>query len=144
MFRLPKGNLQFFCLFYDWYGQRCFGASTSNVVSFSWHIPIWFHSFSKHFTKRFPYDWKNPFGYLVTVVAQFLLLIYPCQYLGCFTVLAFGAFMFSVAFVKILKNELRSVNKMATRKKLRKRMYKQLSHFIWSHSNAKQLSVIFL
>lgn len=53
---------------------------------------------------------------------------------------AFGAFMFSNSFVTILRDELRSINKMASHKKSRKHMRKDLFKFIRRHADAKQLS----
>lgn len=90
--------------------------------------------------KRFPFDWKNPTGYLAAIFIEFCLTIYPLQYVGVFMLFAFGLFMFIVAIVDIMKNELRSINKMASRKKFRKEMNEKLSEFIWTHANLKQLS----
>lgn len=53
---------------------------------------------------------------------------------------AFGCFMFEIAFVKILKDELHAINKMAKHKKSHRNMYKNLSEFIRRHGDMKQLS----
>lgn len=54
--------------------------------------------------------------------------------------LAFGAFMFTSAFVDILNDELQLINKMGRRKKDRENMYKELREFIRTHAHLKQLS----
>lgn len=60
--------------------------------------------------------------------------------MGCFMSLGFGSYMFAIAFVKILKDELISINKMASHRKSRKNMYKKLPKFVQAHANLKQLS----
>lgn len=102
-------------------------------------ILIEFH-LHMHLTKRFPCNWKTPIGYLVTVSIEFAVAINACQYFGCLTMLAFGAFMFSNAFGKIQKNQLDAINKLANDKKSAANMYKKLSEFIWTHAYRKQLS----
>lgn len=88
-----------------------------------------------------PYNWRNPLGYLVTASIQFFLSAYAFQYIVCFMLLAFGIFMFAMALAKIEKTKLHSINKMASNKKLRKNMYKELSEFIRMNANGKQLCV---
>lgn len=91
--------------------------------------------------KRFPFDSKNPTGYLAAAFIQFCFAIYPFQYSGCFMSIAFGAFMFITNFIEIMENELRSINKMSNdHSRYRKKMCERLSAFIWTHANLKQLS----
>lgn len=88
---------------------------------------------------RLPYAWKNPFGYLVTVTPLLLWAVYPFKYLGCFTFFTLGTYMFAIALVKVLKEELHSINKIATEGKSPNEMYMRLSKFIWMHADSKQL-----
>lgn len=81
----------------------------------------------------------TPTGYLMAVSIEIFSSIYPFQYFGCFTFLAFGAFMFATAFVKTMKIQLRSINKEASRGKYRKNMYETLCKFIRTHAHLKQL-----
>lgn len=90
--------------------------------------------------KRLPYDWKNPYGYMVAVVAQLLWASFAFTYIGCVLALSFGCFMFSLAMIKILKNDLHSIDKMARDKNSRSDMYKKLCEFLETHANTKQLS----
>lgn len=93
-----------------------------------------------HFRIRFPYDWRNPSGYLVAISIQYFLAFYPSRYVGCFLCFAFGAFMFSMATVEILKNELHAIDMMGSGRKTREKMLKSFSEFIRRHADAKQLS----
>lgn len=96
--------------------------------------------FQYFFSKRTPYDCKNPFGYSMTIFMQFVLAFRSFQHIGCFVSLAIGEFMFAMAFVKILENELHAINNMASDEKCRNNMYKKLSEFMHRHANVKQLS----
>lgn len=93
------------------------------------------------YRKRFPYNWKNPTGYLVAVFIQSFMATYEFQYMGYLILLAFGTFMFIIAFVKIMKNELNSINKMASDTKSCKKMYKILSKFNRTYATVRQLSL---
>lgn len=92
---------------------------------------------------RLPYDWKTPTGYLMTVFLQFVWAINIIQYVGCLTFLAFGIFVFAIAFVKVMRNDLDQITMIARDRNSPEDMYKTLSDFIWTHANAKQLSVKF-
>lgn len=94
----------------------------------------------KHITKRLPYDWRNPPGYLVTVFIQSLVCIPLFQYVGCFALLAFGVCMFAIAFVKNMKNDLQSINNMASGKLSREKMCEKLVGFMRIHAHIKELS----
>lgn len=76
----------------------------------------------------------------MTVSIQFGLVALTFKSVEGFTLLAFGVFVFGLALVKGLKNELHSINAMATHKKSRKYMYEKLSAFVQTHANTKQLS----
>lgn len=70
---------------------------------------------------------------------MFMLAMLLFNYLGCFVSLAFGAYMFAVAVVDIIKNKLHSINEMANDKKSRENIYEKLSDFIETHANLEQL-----
>lgn len=90
--------------------------------------------------KRFPYDWKNPTGYLCSVAAVWLWGHYAFHYIASMVFLLVGVFMFAFTFTKDMKCNLYTINEMAKVKKHRKHMYKKLSKFVQTHANMKQLS----
>lgn len=96
--------------------------------------------FNIYFTKRVPYDWRTPTGYLWTVLIQFILGIFPIRFYECFALLPLGGLILSFTVVKILKNELRSIRNMARHRECRRSMYKKMSKFIQIHAETKQLS----
>lgn len=55
---------------------------------------------------------------------------------------AFAMFVFAFTMAKTLKNELHSLNKMASDKNSRRDMYKKLGEFRELHANIKQLSIL--
>lgn len=73
----------------------------------------------------------------MTIFIQFGLARITVKLIECFTLLAFGAFMFAIAIVKIMKTELRALK---ANEKSKKNMYRTFCEFIWTHANAKQLS----
>lgn len=77
---------------------------------------------------------------MVAVSIQYFLAFYPSRYIRCFMCLAFGAFMFSISFMKSLIDELHKINNMTSNKKSRKHMLENLSKFIRNHADLKQLS----
>lgn len=95
----------------------------------------------KHISIRFPFDWKNPVGYIAAIAALILLAEHMVLYIGCFLVLSLGSIIFEITLVKDLKHQLHSINKMAKHRKSRKDIYKTLSEFIEIHTRTKQLSV---
>lgn len=76
----------------------------------------------------------------MAVFAQFFMGMVAFHYSGCLVFLAFGVFMFAMACVKNMKNDLKSINKMTKVKIPSEKMRKRLSHFIWTHATVKQLS----
>lgn len=91
-------------------------------------------------SKRLPFDWRTPIGYLAAVFLQVGFTICPFQYIGCFMFLAFGAHMLVTAIIDIMNDQLRTINNMANRKKYRKDLYGKLCEFIRLHADFKQLS----
>lgn len=92
-------------------------------------------------TIRFPFNWKNPAGYLVAVTALLAWAAMPLLYIGCLGFLGFGAFMFALTFVEDMKGELRLINEMAIDKRPQREIYEKFSAFIRIHANVKQLSI---
>lgn len=78
----------------------------------------------------------------MSVTAEWLCTIYLFQYIGCLSYFAYGIFKFATSFVRDLKGELQSLNKMSNVKNSqRDEMYMKLSEFIKFHANSKELSV---
>lgn len=54
--------------------------------------------------------------------------------------MALGALLYLLSIEGFMKNDLKSINEMANAKKMESDIFKQVSMFIFTHSNVKQLS----
>lgn len=105
------------------------------ILNFLWHKLIFFiHS------QRFPFDWHNPFGYLIAVILEAVAHSYTICYLGSLLSLAAGVFMFAISGCKYGVDVLKKIQKQLQRKR---KPPPSLMHFNKFHSlqaNGSQLS----
>lgn len=96
------------------------------------------HLFSNIY--RFPFDSKTPAGYLTAFAFQCILQCHNFLFslgLVCFGI---GTFLFGIALAKILRINLRRINKDAKNKRNRLAAANALSEMIEIQSAEKQLS----
>lgn len=92
---------------------------------------------------RFPFDWKNPCGYLIAFTLQFTMLIGLYFYVACTFSFGIGIYMFGIALINDIKTNFHSINKSANSTKNNQiRLFKLLSDAIRLDSIVKQLSQI--
>lgn len=101
-------------------------------------------------SKRLPFDWKTPRGYLVAVILLYIITVYT-QF-GCTNLLAvpIAAFVFAISVIEDIENVLVSINESTINAQAREmgaqaqatqlQTIKQFTIFIETHSNLKQLS----
>lgn len=140
---VADNHRQFFQVFYHGFGKWCFWVTSWNVVGLLKVFKCMVNS--EQFPnissqKRFPFNWKNPCGYMMAVVVQSLWVSVVFTIIGCILLLSFGCFVFSLTAAKTLKSDLHSIDKMARKKNSRCGMYKKLCKFLEIHANLKQLS----
>lgn len=95
------------------------------------------------FIKRFPFDTKNPIGYLAACSLQYAHLSYEFFFLANLVTLGVGSFFMALTVIEDLKGILRSINDQCTKKRsMKKRLeaLNQLREFVQMHSIIKQLS----
>lgn len=90
---------------------------------------------------RFPFDYKNPFGYLIGFALIYVGVIYSLTVLLCQTTFIIASYWMLMSLAKDTTNELNSIN-AATKNRLE--LTKRFSDAIQLHSNAKQLSHLLL
>lgn len=89
---------------------------------------------------RVPFNWKNPNGYLMAVLFEYVLTIYMFVFLECVLSLGITAFLFEVAVIEYLKNNLNSIkNKSSKSHEGQLKTIEKFSNFIEIHSMMKQL-----
>lgn len=87
---------------------------------------------------RFPFDWRNPIGYLIALSSQFIADTYFFIFVACVVAFGLGIFLFLLAAAKDIKTDLRLLNKCA---KLTKN---QLRTAICGHWSAFLISLNFI
>lgn len=89
---------------------------------------------------RFPFDWKNPTGYLIAATMQFIMISYNLFYVACTTSLCVGTSLFLISVVNDLKSHTDLINNSAkSKKENRLQTLKLLSEFIDIHSISLKL-----
>lgn len=88
----------------------------------------------------YPFDWENPFGYLIAVILQCLMTFNLLLYATSLLSIALGIYLFVASANEFMENDLRSINKWAKQKKSASDILELFSRFIYSHVEIKQLS----
>lgn len=89
---------------------------------------------------RFPFGTKNPFGYIVATVLQYIIVVYAFSVLSSLATLGIGAFLFAVLATKDIIQSMKSIDKSAMSEKRQSKTFKRFSDFILIHSTVKQFS----
>ena len=89
---------------------------------------------------RFPFDWKNPIGYLMALALMYLVL--KCLYFfgAVGSSLEITSYLLMMEFMKDVQNDIKLMNEIAKSNKNLSEMLKQLRVSIEFHSNMKKLS----
>lgn len=92
--------------------------------------------------KRFPFDPKNPIGYLIAVVLEYITLAYEYFVIACTLSLGIGAYWIATSATKdIQKHILHSINETARENGNQLSELKNLlSEYNEAHAAIKQLS----
>lgn len=88
--------------------------------------------------KRLPFNWKTLIGYSLAILLELVLGFFMSIYINAMLSLAFGAFMFSIAFADDIIQELRAINKSAKTEKSESDVWERLNKIISLHTDMKQ------
>lgn len=134
----------------NWFGPWCFWIECPNVVRPLRSVHILFKKFIfqdfmyVHFTClmvcRLPFDWKNPFGYLIAASFQYTVAVHAAIFLTCISTLGLGAFLFTIAVNKVCTQNSLVICKKAKYRKSQRHVLRRLLEFVQFHSSVKQLS----
>lgn len=91
-------------------------------------------------SRRFPFDYKTPIGYSVAMFVEGMVGLCGLIVISSVVSLAIDCFIYVTSATKDMLRMLEVVNKYAEVKNDRPRIFKQLSEFIESHSELRQLS----
>ena len=90
---------------------------------------------------RFPFDWKNPWGFLLTAIITFALIQFILWYAAHIISYAIGMDLYTVSLAEDIRRHLKVINGIAKTGTIdRMNIHRQFSEYNQFHSNAKQLS----
>lgn len=90
------------------------------------------------FASRLPFDWRNPFGYLIAMVIHSILFWYNTMIAGCLISFAIGCYCFAIATIKLVKVSLLAISQRIGVKGKQKLNLAQLVEYIELHSYVKK------
>lgn len=91
--------------------------------------------------KRFPFDAKNPIGYLFACALEYLLFLNMTITAVCSLTDGIGISLFLISVASDIEINLNYISESVKMKQNQVEILKQLSELIQFHSNAKQLNI---
>lgn len=88
---------------------------------------------------RFPFDWRNPIGYIAVTAFQYIVILYELFFTGNALAFGFGTFLFIHQLTYCSIRILHLVGQHGKTKEKQPRISIEFAKFIQSHSANKQL-----
>lgn len=107
----PSNGSIFILRILDWrFGKWFISFASSDKVSSSPNIKILRISFTYHFWLRFPFDWRNPIGYIVVLIVEWLLMVCIVHCFACAFGLLLGIYQIMMSIGDDIKMRLYNLN----------------------------------
>lgn len=132
-----KSHFQLLPVLCQGFGTRCFWTAISVLVR-----PHQFKGVLFTLSKFQATDWKNPAGYLVACVEQYIVMAYFSHFCAAALSLKIGCYFMDMEFIRDIKNDISSISQTAKSRKNHPDMLRQMPGSIKFHSHVKQLSSI--
>lgn len=104
-----------------------------------------FQEINSHLKNRFPYDWKTPNRYMMTILFQAVVVLCNVEIYMTVLILFFGFCHFLTAFITQIELDLKHLNEAVVNKPTMRKFMELKSDLILIiqfHANAKRLSHI--
>lgn len=88
---------------------------------------------------RFPFDWKNPRGFLMAAIITYAIAQIAITYAAYLIAYGVGMNLYIVAFTEDIKRHLRAMNEGIKAGANRTDINRQIAEYIQIHSDSKQL-----
>lgn len=92
--------------------------------------------------ERFPFDWRNPIGYMIAFAIEYLSFFCVVRVAVCLTTFIPGTFWILISITDDLKCDFNTVNELAKSEGSRLQITEKFYELISFQSDAKQLSII--
>ena len=93
--------------------------------------------------ERFPFDWKNPFGYFIAVIFEYLIGTYVFMVVAAVVTFGIGTFILAIATLGEVRDDLKKINDLAKFEENRLETLNRLGDFTQFHCHMMQLSTCF-
>lgn len=90
--------------------------------------------------KRYPFNTKNPLGFIVAIVIEYVFVVNLMIIPKCFYTTGITALPMLFSLASDIKSDLNAIQQSLSYKRKRSKMGKPLSQFIQFYSDARQLS----
>lgn len=93
-------------------------------------------------SKRFPFDWSNPIGYLIAIILEYIIWTYEYFIVACTLSLAIGGYWFAISATKEIQHTLHLINDAAQANDVcqSNELKLLIAEFIYAHGVVKKLS----
>lgn len=95
-------------------------------------------NFFLSFNWRFPFNWKNPTGYLLAFILMYILYMHFFYFLTSCFLFGCGVYILITALTKDIKNKLKAFSDIVGSKRKKKMNPKRIVGFIEFHSSVKR------
>lgn len=93
------------------------------------------------FFQRFPFDWRSPFGFLVAIAIQYVMVTYFLVIAAPILIMVIASYLYCIAVSKIVKRGLLHINRNAQAKEIdQSTLLEQIIESLKMYSCMKQLS----
>lgn len=89
-----------------------------------------------------PFEWKNPIEFSIATILEILAAFNLLYYMSCILSIPLGSYFLMNSINRLMKKDLKSINKMAKDGKSESDIFESFSRFIRSHAEIKQLSYL--
>lgn len=96
---------------------------------------------SKPICFRFPFNWKNPMGYIIAVAFQISMASEALRYMAFALTLPIGGFLWSLSLAEDIKNDANTLNECVRTKRAKSDIFQRFYEIIRCHIIAIQLRV---
>lgn len=90
---------------------------------------------------RYPFDWRNPVGFVFATVLQTITMLYVNLLISTGLSAGVGVYMWAMSMAKDIKNNLNLINEIAKSKRKRSNLLKLLSVTVGYHSTSKKFRI---
>lgn len=137
-------RLQLFHLFHHWFEECGLRITISDLVLTSKQSYLVNACVLKRLhlslfvVRRLPFDWKNPFGFVMAITLQYIIFTYAMKVGACVLTLAIGLYLYVIAMSECIKQILFAISQSTRTEAEQNLIQEQLIEYIEFDANVKR------